>query len=142
MTSCINKLYGYQNIIQTNNQIKIKNSIIKNNDFFVFEYNYCDSYNIIDDLIYNEVNVKILNPGFYILNVTCQIDQNSQIGLVVNNEIKSLFDSENNLINIHEIMKFTSNDIIKIQNLSNSYIQITDNSHVPSNNFILIQKII
>ncbi len=142
MTSCINKLYGYQNISQTNNQIKIKNSIIKNNDFFVFEYNYCDSYNNIDDFIYNKVNVKILNSGFYILNVTCQIDQNSQIGLVVNNEIKSLFDSENNLINIHEIIQFTSNDIIKIQNLSNSNIQTTDNSCIQSNNFIQIQKII
>ncbi len=142
MTSCINKLNGYQNISQTNNQIKIKNSIIKNNDFFVFEYNYCDSYNNIDDFIYNKVNVKILNSGFYILNVTCQIDQNSQIGLVVNNEIKSLFDSENNLINIHEIIQFTSNDIIKIQNLSNSNIRTTDNSYTSSNNFLQIQKII
>jgi len=160
MVSLMRRL-TYRNIFsQQNNQIKILNGLIKNNEFLKFDCKFTElsdskkdnsqldikkdnsQSDIKKNFTYCKDNITIINSGHYILNLSCQINHYGEIGLLINNETKAIIKSENQIINFHEIIYFNLNDIIKIQNVSNLDIKTIDNQNIPSDNYVQIQIII
>jgi hypothetical protein len=86
-------------------EIAIKSQIIQNNMLFDFckSLMRCNNYFII-----NKNNIIIIKSGNYILNISCEFDQNVIIELNINNININQIESENNLLNFHDIIKLNN----------------------------------
>jgi len=109
-------------------EIAIKSQIIQNNMLFDFckSLMRCNNYFII-----NKNNIIIIKSGNYILNISCEFDQDVIVELNINNININQIESENNLLNFHDIIKLNNYDSINIKNLTNCDININNhNNHI------------
>jgi len=120
-----------------NFQIIIVSSIVLNKMLLKFNIDLLNQYNFI----YDDTRIIMLKTGNYIFNLNCLFDQHVKIGLLINDNLIHEKDSENNLINFHEIINTKTFDIITIQNLLDYDIKIIDNINFPNNNVIELIKI-
>lgn len=104
-------------------EIAIKSQIIQNNILFEF----CKSpMNHSNYFILNKTNIIIIKGGNYILNISCEFDQDVIVELNINNININQIESENNLLSFHDILKLNNYDNINIKNVSNSDININN----------------
>ncbi len=119
-------------------QILINSSFIVNKMLLKYNINLFVNNN---NFFYNESRIIMLKPGNYIFNLSCYFDQCVKLGLIINDKTIYEMDSQNNLINFHEIINTKICDTITIQNLSNYDIQILNHLNFPNNNLLKLTRI-
>jgi hypothetical protein len=107
-------------------EIAIKSQKILNNMLFEF----CKSLmNHNNYFILNTTNIIIIKNGNYIINISCEFDQDVIVELNINNKNINKIESENNLLSFHDILKLNKYDNINIKNSLNSDININNCNH-------------
>ena len=107
-------------------EIAIKSQKIQNNMLFEF----CKSLmNHNNYFILNTTNIIIIKNGNYIINISCEFDQDVIVELNINNKNINKIESENNLLSFHDILKLNIYDNINIKNSLNSDININNCNH-------------
>lgn len=115
-------------------EIAIKSQKIQNNMLFEF----CKSLmNHNNYFILNTTNIIIIKNGNYIINISCEFDQDVIVELNINNTNIHQIESENNLLSFHDILKLNKYDNINIKNSLNS--DINNCNH--NRNYIKLIKV-
>jgi len=112
--------------------------IIGSNDYISFEkYDIVNNISIIDNMY-----VKILSDGIYVINISIYLLEEGIINLFINdklyNEHFSSY-SEVSALFIHKMLILKANDMISIKNCSNKIIITKDSELCPnSKNFDMV----
>jgi len=83
----------------------------------VFHYEHNVKHLELDE---SKKNIKILIPGMYLLNLTAQFDQPSQVAFFINDIVDPTTVTASNsgahIVTVHQLFSFNTNDMISFRN--------------------------
>lgn len=98
-----------------------------------------DSYDSsIHTNIVDATKILVLRNGMYVINISCQFDEPGMVGIFINQEEDSIYETETffknsislHILLVHQILNLKANNIISIKYLSNGPNKIINSENI------------